>query len=133
MVIWVSPSIQKNKLNQWNLVLQAAVVTMTSWTLADWKIYTGVHVTIVQSCQHLLNVYNCCEEFPDLLKDKLNDVCINRPQRFWCVMSVHKFVFTKQSFFSNSCRWSILNILCRSRLFSSFENTTYTLVFYLHT
>ena len=83
-----SPSIQNNKLNQWNLVLQTAVVT--SWTLADWKIYTGVHVTIVQSCQHLLNVYNFCEEFPDL-KDKLNDACITDTNILMCYVCINLF------------------------------------------
>ena len=39
-------------INQLNLVLRAAVVTVTSWTLVDWKIYTGVHFIIVHSCQH---------------------------------------------------------------------------------
>ena len=64
--------------------------------------YTGVHVTIVQSCQHLLNIYNCCEEFPELLKDKLNDACITDHKDF-DVLCLHKSVFTKQCVFSNSC------------------------------
>ena len=45
------------------------------------KIYTGVHVIIIQSCQYLLNV-KCCEEFPDLLKDKLDDACITDHKDF---------------------------------------------------
>ena len=81
VVIWVSPSIQNNKLNQLNLVLRAAVV--------DWKIYTGVHVIIVQSCQHLLN--ESCEEFPDLLKDKLDDACITDRKDF-DVLCLHNSV-----------------------------------------
>ena len=53
-VIWVSPSIQNNKPNQWNLVLRAAV--MTNWSLVGWKIYTGAHVNVnVQSCQDLIS------------------------------------------------------------------------------
>ena len=54
------------------------------------EIYTGAHVIIIQSCQYLLNV-KCCEEFPDLLKDKLDDACITDHKDFY-VLCLHKSV-----------------------------------------
>ena len=44
----------------------------------------------------------CCEEFPELLKDKLNNACITDHKDF-DVLCLHKSVFTKQCVFSNSC------------------------------
>ena len=54
------------------------------------NLYWCTHVIIVQSCQHFIEC-KCCEEFPDLLKDKLDDACITDHKDFY-VLCLHNSV-----------------------------------------
>ena len=91
VVIWVSQSLQNNKLNQLNLVLRAAVHSdddeLNSSRLENLHWCTCHHCTVMPTFIEC----KCCEEFPDLLKDKLDDACITDHKGF-DVLCLHNSV-----------------------------------------
>ena len=89
VVIWVSPSIQNNKLNQLNLVLRGS----SDDDKLNYSRLENLHWGTCHHCTVMPTFIECkcCEEFPDLLKDKLDDACITDNKDF-DVLCLHNSV-----------------------------------------